>query len=50
MEKKDTIQTIEEEEAIISIEELMNRKNHQQEVNDKLYKLTEEEPNDDFIN
>ena len=53
MEKKDSIQTIDEEEAIISIEELMNRNNQKnEEIKDdiKLYKLTEEEENDDFIN
>lgn len=53
MEKKDSIQTIDEEEAIISIEELMNRNNQKSEEikeDAKLYKLTEEEENDDFIN
>ena len=62
MEKKDSIQTIDEEEAIISIEELMNRNNKKeekitrenyQEGNDnkdnKLYNLTEDEENDDFL-
>lgn len=52
MEKKDSIQTIDEEEAIISIEELMNRNNQNKETepkDTKLYNLTEEEENDDFI-
>lgn len=52
MEKKDTIQTIDEEEAVISIEELMNRTNSNQQVKEeeyKLYNLTEEEANDNFI-
>lgn len=48
MEKKDSIQTIDEEDAIISIEELMNHHNQNKE-NDKLYKLNEEEENDNFI-
>lgn len=53
MEKKDSIKTIDEEEAVISIEELMNRNNKQkehQETDNKLYNLTDEEENDDFIN
>ena len=54
MEKKDSIQTIDEEEAIISIEELMNRNNHQKELDQpeetKLYNITEEEANDNFLN
>ena len=62
MEKKDSIQTIDEEEAIISIEELMNRNNSKEEKitkenyqdktdykDDKLYNLTEDEANDDFL-
>ena len=52
MEKKDSIQTIDEEEAIISIEELMNRNNKKQieeQESSKLYNLTESEKNDDFI-
>lgn len=54
MEKKDSIQTIDEEEAVISIEELMNRSNKQQEQteieeNTKLYNITEEEENDEFL-
>lgn len=51
MEKKDTIQTIDEEEAVISIEELMNRdKQSKEEIEDnKLYNLSEEEANDNFI-
>lgn len=48
MEKKDSIQTIDEEDAIISIEELMNHHNQNKE-DDKLYKLNEEEENDNFI-
>lgn len=46
MEKKDTIKTIDEEDAVISIEELIKRKQEQE----KLYNITEEEKNDDFIN
>ena len=50
MEKKDSIQTIDEEEAIISIEELMNRTNSTKIKEDsKLYNISEEEANDDFI-
>lgn len=53
MEKKDSIQTIDEEDAIISIEELMNLSNNQlqSEAEDtrKLYHLTEEEENENFI-
>lgn len=52
MEKKDTIQTVDEEEAVISIEELMNRNNQNQEITKeeaKLYNLSEEEENDNFI-
>ena len=52
MEKKDSIQTIDEEEAVISIEELMNRNNHQKELEQeetKLYNITEEEANDNFL-
>ena len=52
MEKKDSIQTIDEEEAIISIEELMNRTNSTKEEikeDSKLYNISEEEANDDFI-
>lgn len=45
MAKKDTIKTIDEEDAVISIQELTARKNQQE----KLYNLTEEEENDDFI-
>jgi len=47
MEKKDSIQTIDEEEAIISIEELMSRNNKQED--NKLYNITEEEENDEFL-
>lgn len=46
MEKKDTIKTIDEEDAVISIEELIKRKQEQE----KLYNITENEKNDDFIN
>lgn len=52
MEKKDSIQTIDEEEAIISIEELMNRTNSTKEEikeDSKLYNISEEEANDNFI-
>lgn len=52
MEKKDTIQVVDEEEAVISIEELMNRNNKKQEESKeeaKLYNLSEEEENDNFI-
>lgn len=46
MEKKDTIKTIDEEDVVISIEELIKRKQEQE----KLYNITENEKNDDFIN
>ncbi len=46
MQKKDRIHIIDEEDAVISIEELKQRKLEE----DKLYNLTEKEPNDDFIN
>lgn len=55
MEKKDSIKTIDEEDAVISIEELMNRSNQNQESpkekqeEKKIYNLTEEEENDNFI-
>jgi len=52
MQKKDSIQTIDEEDVVISIEELMNRnqkKKEQFEQNTKLYNLSEEEENDNFI-
>lgn len=53
MEKKDSIQTIDEEDAVISIEELMNRSNKKEEIKlyeeSKLYNLTENEKNDEFI-
>ena len=52
MEKKDSIQTVDEEEAVISIEELMNLSNQKQEnikEDGKLYKLSDEEENDNFI-
>ena len=45
MQKKDQIKIVDEEEAVISIEELMQKKEHK----DKLYQLTEEEENDEFI-
>ena len=45
MAKKDTIKTIDEEDAVISIQELTSRENKQE----KLYNLTEEEENDDFL-
>lgn len=45
MAKKDTIKTIDEEDAVISIQELTARKSQQE----KLYNLTEEEENNDFI-
>ena len=52
MEKKDSIQTIDEEDAIISIEELMNKANAKEEVKEeqKLYNISESEENDNFIN
>ena len=53
MEKKDSIQTIDEEDAVISIEELLERSNQKQakeEEKTKLYKLSEEEENDNFLN
>ena len=46
LKKKDSIRTIDEEDAVISIEELTKRKREQE----KLYNITEKEPNDDFIN
>ena len=51
MEKKDSIQTIDEEDAVISIEELMNRNNKNKEEDEisKLYNLSEEEENENFI-
>lgn len=45
MKKKDSIKIVDEEEAVISIDELMNLKNKQE----KLYNLTEDEENDQFI-
>ena len=45
IEKKDSIKTIDEEEAVISIDELVAKKKEQE----KLYNLTKEEENDDFI-
>lgn len=45
MEKKDSIKTIDEEEAVISIDELIAKKKQQE----KIYNLTKEEENDDFI-
>lgn len=51
MEKKDSIETVDEEDAIISIEELMNRNNRNEEKEEisKLYNLSEEEENENFI-
>ena len=52
MEKKDSIQTIDEEEDVISIEELLNRANKKEETSKsdaRLYNLSEEEANDNFI-
>ena len=46
MQKKDQIKVIDEEEAVISIEELQKKKLEEE----KLYNITEREPNDDFIN
>ena len=45
MEKKDTIQTVDEEDAVISIEELIQKKKEE----DKLYNITENESTVDFI-
>ena len=45
MQKKDTLKMIDEEEAVISIEELINKTKQRE----KLYNLTEEEANDNFI-
>ena len=55
MAKKDSLQTIDEEDAVISIEELMNRNQQSQQENietredTKLYKLSDEEENEDFL-
>ncbi len=51
MLKKDSIQTIDEEDAVISIEELMNRKKNNDDItaDSKLYNITEEEENDEFL-
>lgn len=52
MAKKDSIETIDEEDAVISIEELINRnnqKNEEPQEKNKLYNLSEEEENDNFI-
>ena len=46
MKKKDSLEMIDEEEAIISIEELINKKNEEE----KLYNITKEEENNNFIN
>lgn len=46
MQKKDSIKTIDEEDAIISIEELRKRKQEE----DKLYNITKDEEDDEFIN
>jgi len=45
MSKKDSLKMDEEEDVVISIEELLNRKNK----NEKLYNITKEEENDEFI-
>ena len=45
MQKKDTIKMIDEEESVISIEELLRKKKQ----NERLYQITEEEENDEFI-
>lgn len=45
LQKKDSIKTIDEEEAIISIDELRSKKANEE----KIYNLTKEEENDDFI-
>ena len=45
MQKKDSIQIIDEEDAVISIEELIKKK----QQNEKLYNITKEEENDEFI-
>ena len=45
MEKKDSIQTVDEEDAVISIDELIQRKKEEE----KIYNITEEEATDDFI-
>lgn len=51
MLKKDSIQTIDEEDVVISIEELMNRKKNNDDIaaDSKLYNITEEEENDEFL-
>lgn len=46
MQKKDSIEIVDEEEAVISIEELIEKKKQEE----KIYKLTEEEENNSFIN
>lgn len=46
MKKKDSLQIVDEEEAVISIEELLSQKKYK----DKLYNLTNEEENDEFLN
>ena len=46
MQKKDSIKIVDEEDAIISIEELKKRKQEEE----KLYNITEKENNSDFIN
>ena len=45
MEKKDSIHIIDEEDAVISIEELINRKKQEE----KLYNITKDEENNTFI-
>lgn len=55
MEKKDSIQMVDEEEVVISIEELMQRRdNLHDKIDDslgdsKLYNISEEEENDNFL-
>lgn len=51
MLKKDSIRTVDEEDAVISIEELMNRKKNNDDItaDSKLYNITEEEENDEFL-
>ena len=46
MQKKDTLKPIDEEDAVISINELIAKKAEEE----KLYNITKEEENDEFIN
>ena len=55
MQKKDQIKIVDEEDAVISIEELMNKQKAEKEkeevkAEEKLYNLTDSENNDNFIN